>query len=200
VQRVTRRHVRVIGVARDVTSGALADGRDPTCVYLPTSLEDPGSLALLVRAKGSVSSLREALATASARVREDAAFPLYPMRDVVGLQMWVMGAFSATGALLATIGLILAISGTYGVIAFIVVHRRREFGIRVALGATGSVIVRGMIAEAARLGATGMAGGALWALGLSRLLGRSSKFCQRSGRIRMRSAPWWFWRPRWRRR
>jgi len=73
----------------------------------------------------------------------------------------VLGSFAGAALLLATVGL-------FGVIAYLVVQRRREFGVRVALGATGASIVRLVLREASILVAIGIALGFVGAYVLGR--------------------------------
>ena len=110
---------------------------------------------MLIRSRSTTRELRTALTDATAAVREDAAFPMYPMRQIVGVQIWALQAFSSVVVVLAAIALVLAVSGTYGVVAYLVMQRTREFGIRMALGATAAGIVRAVVQGALRLGAIG---------------------------------------------
>ena len=73
----------------------------------------------------------------------------------------VLGGFAAVAFVLAALGL-------YAVIAYTVVQRRREIGVRMALGGSPSAIVRGVIAGALRLAAAGILGGNLLALAFTR--------------------------------
>jgi predicted permease len=66
--------------------------------------------------------------------------------------------------------LLLASVGIYGLTAYSVKQRRREIGIRLALGASPSVVRRMVVFETARLSIVGIAVGALFALGLTKLL------------------------------
>ena len=156
----------VIGVAKDAINGAVTAGIDQTCIYFPTHLGVAGELALLVRARSTMRELHTAVTDATAAVREDAAFPMYPMRQIVGLQIWALQAFSSVVMVLAAIALVLAVSGTYGVVAYLVMQRAREFGIRMALGATAAGIVRAVVQGALRLGAIGTAIGFVLAMGM----------------------------------
>jgi ABC-type antimicrobial peptide transport system permease subunit len=61
--------------------------------------------------------------------------------------------------------------GVYGTVAYSVARRTREFGVRLALGARRADIGRLVLAEAARLLATGIVVGTLAAVALTRLLG-----------------------------
>jgi putative ABC transport system permease protein len=70
----------------------------------------------------------------------------------------------------AVIALVMASIGLYGVIAYGVAQRRREFGIRLALGARPSDLVRGVLREASLLTGTGLLIGAVLALLGGRLL------------------------------
>ncbi len=81
-----------------------------------------------------------------------------------GLIAKIVGAISAAGLVLAAIGV-------YGVVSTFVVQRTSEIGIRMALGATASNIVRLVLGRTLMLGLIGAAGGALGALALLRVLG-----------------------------
>ena len=92
------------------------------------------------------------------------------MRALVGttlarprLLLTLLAAFAAAGLTLGAIGV-------YGVVAFAVARRRREIGIRVALGATRGSIVRLMLRESAGYAAAGLAGGTVLALVSSRAM------------------------------
>ena len=77
------------------------------------------------------------------------------------LMAWLAGFFGALAAALATIGL-------YGVVSYMVVNRRGEIGIRLALGATGGDVVRLMLRETVSLLSIGLAAGALLAIPVAR--------------------------------
>jgi ABC-type antimicrobial peptide transport system permease subunit len=68
-------------------------------------------------------------------------------------------------------GMVLAGLGTYGLVSYLVRQSTHEIGIRMALGASGSLVVRTFFVRGLRLGALGAALGIVTALGLSRLLG-----------------------------
>lgn len=76
----------------------------------------------------------------------------------------LLGAFAGVGVLLAAIGL-------FGVMSFLVAQRRREIGVRMALGATPPDVVRHVLGFAARWTATGLALGSFGAVAATRALG-----------------------------
>jgi len=169
IRRPTHTSVRVIGVAEDVVSGSLQDGVDKTCVYFTTGFRDPGELSVLVRTRGDMTAARTAVNDAVNAIEKDAPYRFTPIMDMIGGQAWVFRAFSVTASVLGGIGLLLAFSGTYAVVAFLVTQRAREFGIRMALGASVRQLVEGLMGETLRTASIGLAGGAAVAFGLNRL-------------------------------
>ena len=70
----------------------------------------------------------------------------------------------------AALALLLAGIGIYGVIAFGVLQRRYEFGVRMALGASGASVVRMVVGDGVRMMAAGLVIGLAGALAVDRLL------------------------------
>ncbi|HYC32880.1 MAG TPA: ABC transporter permease [Gemmatimonadales bacterium] len=162
----------VVGVARDVKTGALDAPATPT-IYFPLRQQPPRSMNLAIRTSG----LPEALAAAVQReVRAlDPDQPVYAvstMDDLIAssppvflrrLPLLLFGAFACAGIGLAVVGIV-------GVMAFNVARRTRELGIRLALGATPGNVVRLVLSHGAKLVALGLAVGMLLALTGARLL------------------------------
>jgi len=102
---------------------------------------------------------------------EQVMFSPKSMDDIVYNQSMLAQRFSMTllGAF-AIVALLLASVGIYGVVSYIVVQRTHEIGIRVALGAQQSDVLRGVVGAGARMALIGVGIGIAAALALTRLM------------------------------
>lgn len=161
----------VVGVAASVLYAGPASG-DEQHVYLPYRQFAPGAVDLMIRVQRMnaeiVSSLRSAVhqAAPGASIRRfeavDAAMARYFVEP--GFYAWLLTAFAA-------IALLLAVGGLYGTLSFAVSRRRREFGIRLALGAAGSELERLVVARGLFITALGLVLGVVGSVAASRVLG-----------------------------
>ena len=129
----------IVGVVGDVRQRGL--GLDPQPeLYAPIAVTGLGDKRLFVRARsevGPVASLAPALRDAIRSV--DPEQPITSVRTLEAARGESLAAPRATAALLtlaAAIALIIAAAGLAGLLAYSLGQRRREFGIRLALGAT----------------------------------------------------------------
>jgi len=161
----------IVGVVGEVKYRGLPDNptADPD-IYLPFTDRNQ-QVALAVRSIGPTSSLVAPVRTA---IRDaDPSIPIYgvaPMDELIAGQtaqsrftMWLMGVFAAAALMLAVVGI-------YGVMAYLVTQRTREIGIRLALGADTSDILRLVVGNGARLVAGGVAIGVAASFALQRLV------------------------------
>jgi ABC-type antimicrobial peptide transport system permease subunit len=84
-------------------------------------------------------------------------------------QLWVVRSAAALVSIFAGLALILAIVGVYGVVAYAVVRRTREIGIRMALGSERGGVLRLILRQGLVMALAGAALGFLFALGAARL-------------------------------
>jgi predicted permease len=164
----------IVGIVGDVRHVDLA-GRPSYTMYVPESQVTDAFVTLVVR-----TDRRPADLVAETRERLHQAAPAAPIYAVVSLsdlvdksvapRRFVMSLLLA----FACVALLLTAVGVYGVVSFAVASRRREIGIRTALGATSGTIVRAMAADDGVMIAAGLALGLIAALGASRLLGVAS--------------------------
>jgi predicted permease len=171
-RRLPRGRVQVVGVTEDVATGSILvlDGIDATCVYFPTSVQTAPDTSFLVRARiDNVEVLRSAVTATVNEIAPETPFAVLPMRTLIAGATWIFRAFSVAASLLGLVGLLFAYSGTHAVVSYLVAQRRREFGVRMALGASGWRVVRGMLVETSRIAAIGLVAGLTIAAGLMRL-------------------------------
>jgi hypothetical protein len=152
-----RRPRQVVGVVSTVVTGSMSEAPRPY-VYLPWTTDRYASaLTLVVRAREDRNAgaqvirqvwqgLDDTLPPASVQTMEERmALPLWPSR--------VAAAFFATCGIVAAI---LVTIGLFGVTYHVVNQRTREFGLRLALGATAADLRRMVLSESMRLVAPGL--------------------------------------------
>jgi predicted permease len=162
----------VIGVARDVKQHGV---EQPAGTELYVLLDQhgiaPATMNVVLRTALSASALSSTL---ERLVREvDPSVPVVRLREMdqvfaesirrPRLLSQLLAAFAGLALLLATIG-------TYGVLSYMVGERRREIGIRVALGAARSSVLALIMKQGLQLTMTGLILGLVGALGLNRLI------------------------------
>jgi predicted permease len=160
---------RVIGIAGDVMSGWIGDGIDSTCIYFPTAPGAATSDVLLVRVKGEPEAVRRALDEAISSVAAGSVSSVVPVEQAVAMQIYPFRAASWIASFLGGLALVLSLSGIYGVLSYLVSQRTKEIGIRMALGASTTAVIRIVLSQSMRLAVVGIAIGATLALGVSRL-------------------------------
>jgi len=178
--------VTVVGVAKDVKQGGVDQATGTELYFLleqlpqifPTisgpNLGDwghDGNMNIVLRSALPMATLQPPIAAA---VREaDPSLPiirLQLMDEVIsgslGRPRMLMHLFAGFAAL----ALLLAAIGTYGVLSYLVTERRREIGIRMALGAKREAVLRSIMAHGLKLTFIGLAAGLAGALALTRLM------------------------------
>jgi putative ABC transport system permease protein len=166
------RWLTVVGVVKDFQ--LYRPDLDVVPQFFVTFRQDGGFAGrVLVRAHGDPHTLVPAIKAAV-----HAADPLSPVEDVTTLAELHAGRLAAprlTALLLgifALVALLVTLVGIGGIVATSVAQRTREFGIRLALGASRGSVLRLVLAQGAILALVGLAGGAFAAHGLGKLLDR----------------------------
>jgi putative ABC transport system permease protein len=160
----------IVGVSRQVTTEA--GEKEPAIeIYVPITQNPWFSASIVLQTAADPISVAPALKAAIARVDKDLAVTRIRTLDEVAAEATAQPRFRAeVVGIFAAIALVLASVGLFGVLAYAVNQRAREFGIRVALGARSNDVLRLVISGALRMTTAGVAIGLIAAAMLTRFL------------------------------
>jgi ABC-type antimicrobial peptide transport system permease subunit len=164
----------IVGVVGNIRHDSLDAPASPA-IYLPylqdETNHDMATMSLFLRSDGNAMALADGV-----RDRIHAVEPNQPVQNIQNVAdlvsesvatrrytLVILGAFAAVGLLLAAVGV-------YGVISYVTSQRAREFGIRIALGATRGRVVSQVLRGSAVLTAFGAVTGIAGSLVLRRSL------------------------------
>ena len=171
--------IEIVGVARDLRERGLT-ARPIPLMYVPVTQANVEGIrashtyfpmSWVVRAPSSRAELVGAI-----RESMRATDPKQPFSSFTTMEEVKSGSMSSETfqmtllSGLAGVGLLLAFAGIYGLIAYMVAERAREFGIRMALGATRRRILHLVLRQGAIMASIGVAIGAAAGLALNRTL------------------------------
>jgi predicted permease len=162
----------IVGVVNDLAfPGSLGEPFTRFEAFVPVTQAAPVYLTIILRTSSTSETIANSLRNSMAGL--DPNLPVYQIRTARAAVDQGLGSISLLGSLLgafATIGVMLAAIGVYGVVSYTVVQRTGELGIRMALGAQSRDVLWLVLGKGAVLVVIGIFVGAVGAYGVSKLL------------------------------
>lgn len=160
----------IAGVVNDVRASGFTGDPGPA-LYLPFDAQPSPSMAFAVRANRDA---RDIVPLIRGVVREAdpavAPFAVQTMQSAANAAIAAQDALALVSALFGAMALLLAVLGIYGLVAQGVIRRRREMGLRLAVGARSTDLARLVLRNALALAALGIGVGLVLALGTTRFI------------------------------
>jgi predicted permease len=165
-------YYEVVGVVNDLDfPGSLGEPYTRFEAFVPMTQDASSYLTIALRTSSNPEAFANTMRNTIAEIDPD--LPVYRIRTARAAVDQGLGSISLLGSLLgafATIGLVLAAIGIYGVVSYTVVQRTGELGIRMALGAQARDVLWLVLGKGAVLILIGAVLGGLGAYAVSRLL------------------------------
>jgi predicted permease len=163
--------IRIVGVVKDSSNGAISQPPPPV-FYLPYLQEGSSRVTLQLRTEGDPTALTSIVRQQiSALDSEVTPLSVLTMGDAFASNgLFPFRIVAMLGGAFGLIALSLAIVGLYGVVSFVVGRRTQEIGIRMALGAQRSTVLRMILSNGISLAAVGVVIGMVVALAAAPLM------------------------------
>lgn len=159
----------VIGVAPTLPNWSISGVPRPTA-YVPFPYAAARNPLLIARASGDPVAAANAVSNAIEEADPALVVDVGSMTAMYEDQFWRQALFGRSFGVLGAIAVLLAATGLYGVLAHLVAERRREIGLRVALGAARGDVVRLVLGRGMMLVVAGVAIGVAGAVGLTKVM------------------------------
>jgi predicted permease len=163
--------IQIVGVVKDSSNGGVGEPPPPV-FYLPYLQQGGSRVTLQLRTNGDPTGLtslvRQQISAVDAEVTPLSVLTMVDAFSSNGL--FTFRVFAILGGAFGLIALSLAVVGLYGVVSFVVGRRTQEIGIRMALGAQRSSVLRMILVDGISLATMGVAIGMLGALAAAPLV------------------------------
>jgi hypothetical protein len=161
--------LEIVGVVRDSKWIDLRS-ESPVMYYVPWQRSGRLDIRMAIRATGGLDVLRVHLVdTARAVDPQIRLTNVVPFREIVNRTLVTERLVAHVSAAFAFVALLIACIGLYGILAYAVVRRRREIGVRIAVGASPGAVEWMMLRESLALVAVGFLVGVPAAMAVTRL-------------------------------
>ena len=163
--------LEVVGIVGNTVINQVGEDPQPLA-YLPLTQDYPPAATVQVRTSGDP---RAVIATVRSQIQgldpNLAITNVQTVEDVLNQGLWAPRMAAALLTLFGGLALALAAIGVYGVLSYSVNQQTREIGIRMALGATPSGVLRWVVGQGLRLAGAGVLVGVVAGLGLMHFMG-----------------------------
>ncbi len=163
--------IEIVGVVADSKYNSLSETAQPI-IYLSSSQDTDGApgVNFEIRTVGPTTAIIPIVKRATAQIAPNASLDFATLDRQLAESLLLPRTLATLSGFFGTLALLLAMIGLYGIMSYTAARRRNEIGIRIALGATQSRVVRMIMSEVGRIVGLGVVIGILLAMGATRLV------------------------------
>ena len=162
---------QIVGLVEDTRELSFSEQTQPVVYFaMPRNSRPDAYMNIAVRGNVSTSALATGVKTAIMDVDPRLSLRTRTLQSQLDDAVRIPRTLGLLSSAFGVLALVLAMIGLYGIMAYSVARRRNEIGVRIALGADKSRIVRMVLADVGRITLAGVVVGVLLALGAQRLL------------------------------